>query len=179
METATRHLDDLVEYLVPGNRDGLARVSLVVGPSGSGKTRLVTALAKAISDRGAVPGGIVAPRRVRAGTTVGYDVVDLAGGGTRALASVTPPGVRVGRFYLDPESLSFAEGAITEAMRDCNVIIVDEVGPLELRGGGHARAVSALKGWSGGVVLTVRPRLVDRVTLAFGLDEPRLVRLNG
>jgi nucleoside-triphosphatase THEP1 len=123
-------------------------------------------------------GGFVAPRLLEGGCTIGYDLKDLSTGATCPLARQSPPGLAVGRYYLDPAAIGAAQDIIDRAVAGCDVAIVDEVGPLEMAGGGHATAVRRLSEWHGTAVLTVRPALTEAVAAKYALRAYLMVRLS-
>ena len=59
--------------------------------------------------------------------------------------------------------------------RDSHVIVIDEAGPLELRGEGWAGRISELlklNEWQ--IILVVRKSLVDEVIRKFGIKDPAI-----
>jgi nucleoside-triphosphatase THEP1 len=77
----------------------------------------------------------------------------------------------VGRYRFDEAAIAEGNAAIMSAVSDgVDVVVVDEVGPLELRGQGWApaleRALQADKGTEEMLVVT-RPSLVDQLPARF------------
>lgn len=142
---------------------------ILSGEIGAGKTQAADDLAAALKERGLAVGGVLSPRIVEDGQTVGYTVRDLATDEERPFASLRPPGVPVGRFFIAEEGLTFARGAIERAAGHGQVVFVDEVGRLELAGGGLAPALRILLRSAACPVLLVRSELVDAVLLTFAI----------
>lgn len=140
-----------------------ARAVMITGPIGSGKTRLVQSLAETLRAEGLPVEGIASPRILKEEETVGYKVVDLVTAEERVLCQDHPPGVPFRRFYFQPEALDFANRLLEKAAQEAEVIVVDEVGPLELEGGGFAPGLAAAIRSQALLILTVRPFLVDAV----------------
>lgn len=150
-------------------RSSIARnaVFLITGPQGSGKTSLLLALADELRSHGRRPGGVAAPVVLDRGERIGYDLVDLETRERIALARTTiaPTGITAGPFTFVPASLASGEHALATAMyHGCDVIALDEIGPLELAGKGWARALDPLLASRSRVLLVVRPDLVREVT---------------
>jgi nucleoside-triphosphatase THEP1 len=96
---------------------------------------------------------------------VGYDVVDLATGRTTLLATTDGLGVeQVGQFSFLAEGLALGRAALeTAAETPHGLVIVDEVGPLELTGGGWSKQLDRLAGRPGCTLLAVRRDLAAEV----------------
>jgi len=152
-------------------------VVLVTGAVGSGKTTSVTRLAQDLARHGVPVGGIVAPRVVRDGVTIGYDVMDLATGRAIPLASERPPGVPAGRFFLAEPGRRFAHEAILRGVTEAEVVCIDEIGPAELAGSGHAAAVGIALSSAKPLVLVVRDRLLSEAIDVFDLPHAVIVAI--
>jgi len=122
--------------------------------------------------------GVASPRVLRGGETVGYQVRNLATGEERSLCSLDPPGIPFRRFFFSPDGLAFANAALERASQEADVVVVDEVGPLELAGEGFTPGLRVALASGAFLVLTVRPSLVDRVRTQAGLAEAAVVDLD-
>ena len=131
---------------------------LLVGDRHSGKTSTCQRLAELLHARGLPPAGVVAPAVHRAGRCVGYNVVDLATGRTTLLATTDGLGVeQVGQFGFLAEGLALGRAVLeTAAETPHGLVIVDEVGPLELTGGGWAKQLDRLIHRPGLALFTIR-----------------------
>jgi nucleoside-triphosphatase THEP1 len=143
------------------------RVFIVAGDRGSGKTTLLSRAVDLLRTAGERPAGILAPA-VRAGEErSGYDLLDVTTGDIRTLCRRDLPdrGVSAGPFHFDPDAIRAGRGILTRAVEErAGVILIDEVGRLELDGGGWAPALDTLlRTFGGNLLLTVRPSLVERV----------------
>jgi nucleoside-triphosphatase THEP1 len=141
------------------------------GDIGVGKTRCAEKLAADLKTRGISVGGVIQPRFVQNDETMGYTVRDLATGGERSFASLKPPGIALGKYFVKEEGVTFARRAIERAVKGARVVFIDEVGRLELAGEGHAPAVRAVLTSNVLPVLVVRTEFVDQVVRAFLLHR--------
>ncbi len=113
-----------------------AVITLLSGPSGSGKTLLCLRVVAAAHTAGLTVRGVLTPGRYAAdGTRTGIDLLDPATGQRWPLAlrrdADTPDPLTGSRWQFVPEAL--AHGAeLLAASGACDLLIVDEIGPLEL-----------------------------------------------
>jgi general stress protein 26/nucleoside-triphosphatase THEP1 len=155
---------------------GLAPIHpvLLVGGIGSGKTSTGLRLLSLLRQSDVRVGGILAPRVVEGDETVGYSLIDLATDATHPFAGLEPSDVPVGRFFVSDKGLSIADRAVTTALEEASVVFIDEVGRLELGGGGHAPAVRRLLASSALPILLVRDELVEEVVRTFDIVDPAI-----
>ena len=112
-------------------------ILLLTGDVHSGKTTLLGAALREPGERSLDVRGFLS-ESVREGDEIlGYDLVEQ--GGERRLPLLRTTGgegaQETGRYFLLPEGLAVAE-EILLAGRDADLLVVDEVGPLELKGAG-------------------------------------------
>jgi nucleoside-triphosphatase THEP1 len=161
-------------------------LTLVTGPADCGKTSWCRGLAR---DR---PGfaGVLEPKLYEAGRRIGYDLCGLENGERLPFARLPGPTLpgspaqwvqRAGPFLVSAQTARAAEswvrGALARAPAGPKGLILDEIGPLELRGGGLAPALAlALQCCDRlEVVLVVQARCLP--ALAESLPAHRLVEL--
>jgi nucleoside-triphosphatase THEP1 len=120
--------------------------ALLIGDHREGKTSACRRLAQQARALGLSVGGIIQPAVYQADVCIGYEVVDLASGRSARLAAVGTGGVEhVGRFQFFAEGLAFGKAAIRGAASGHpQLVIVDEVGPLELAGKGWSEQLDEL-----------------------------------
>jgi general stress protein 26/nucleoside-triphosphatase THEP1 len=148
------------------------RPILLVGGIGSGKTSTGLRLLSLLRQSEIQVGGFLAPRVMEGDETVGYSLIALATNATHPFASLEPNDVPAGRFFISEEGLALADRAVTAALDEASVVFVDEVGHLELGGGGHASAVRRLLASSVLPILLVRDELVEEVVRTFDIVDP-------
>ena len=140
-----------------------ASITVLVGPSGSGKTVLCQRAARVARAAGRDVRGVISPRRYDgAGVRVGIDLLDPATGQRWELAERTAPDPLTGRSWrFVPEALARG-AALLAGSGPCDLLIVDELGPLELlEGQGWANALDILRaGAYRRALVVVRPGLL-------------------
>lgn len=142
------------------------RVYIISGGLGAGKSSLAAALARLLLEKGKKPAGMIAEGFWAGGVRSGFDLLDLsvwartplcrrgAGGGTRA-----------GEFGFFEEGLAAGRAALAaKKTAGAAAVFLDEVGFLELDGGGWAPQLAALLGEDGPpLVLVIRDYLLERI----------------
>jgi len=158
-------LFDRVEYWQ--NRVTASPVVILTGEKGEGKTTLCAELVELVRARGGRVAGVLSPGFWDDGVRSGYQVEDLLTGRRKWLArrSEGPCDIRQGPYGFDVGALRFGRQALAAAAGAApDLIIVDEVGPLELRGDGWGPELDTLQGQQPCAMLwVVRPTLVDEV----------------
>ncbi len=106
---------------------------VLTGESGSGKTTLCARLAAELQARGRDVAGVLTLPRFDSGEKIGMEVADLRTGARVALAERAAPGAGTAtlRWRFDDAALARGERILRAAV-PCDVLIVDELGPLEL-----------------------------------------------
>lgn len=153
-------------------KTGRRQVFLITGARGSGKSGLARELAELLKRAGKKPGGIRADGFWENGRRGGFDLVDLSGGSRAPLCRRgAREKVQAGEFGFFPAGMAAGAAALsTERLSAADAVFVDEVGPLELEGGGWAAALGAIleEGGSAPLVLTVREELAEAVCGRWG-----------
>lgn len=111
----------------------LKRVILVTGPSGIGKTSVLRRTVKELKNRGYAVGGVVCREVREGGVRVGFEIMDLSTGTRGWLAHVNQTtGPKVGKYHVNLTDLNIiGVGAILDAIKNSDIIAVDEIGPME------------------------------------------------
>lgn len=148
------------------------RLIILTGERGEGKTTLCLSLAEEAKRLGWTVGGIASPGEWKDGRREGYWVRDLSSGEERKLAtrSSNVETRHVGSFTFSPEGFAFGRRALWTAIKaDVQLLIVDEIGPLELRGEGWAQELMHMQKNDVPCVMVwvVRPNLIDIVKKRF------------
>jgi nucleoside-triphosphatase len=154
---------------------GQPPVFIITGTHGGGKSEFVMKLAELLRAAGKKPGGICAAGLWENGVRAGFDLIDLASGARVPLCRRGAAGVAVtaGEFGFCSEGLAAgAEALSPESLAGADIVFVDEIGFLELDGGGWALALERiLKDSNVPVALVVRDYLLDKVRARWGLDR--------
>lgn len=116
----------------------------LTGRPGVGKTTVLLRIVERLKKRGLKVGGLVSREVREDGSRVGFKVIDLEDGREGWLAHIRQPvGPRIGKYRVCMRDLeSIGVEAILKAIREADVVVIDEVGPMELFSQSFKRAVS-------------------------------------
>lgn len=136
---------------------------LVTGPPGVGKSTLVSRVILKLKSRGVIIGGCTTGEKRLGGIRVGFEVKDLTNGTTGELASTTAKlGPRVGKYRVNLHDLaSFGAKGLSDAADQSELIVVDEIGPMELVSPDFRRAVRKCIDSGKPILAVVHERLED------------------
>ena len=112
-----------------------ARIGLLTGPVGVGKTTVAERVVGLALRKGLVCGGLLAPAMVNScGQKAGIWGMGIGTGERRVLARTDRDlgGPSIGLYSFDAAALDWAVGVVDGAIGACDLLIVDEIGKLEL-----------------------------------------------
>jgi nucleoside-triphosphatase THEP1 len=144
-------------------------VFVLTGPTAGGKTTFLEKSLPRWRARGLSCAGFLSPATTDGNGERVYDLLELGTGRRLALLrreGETQAEERIGPFFFIPGALDLARSIIRDA-RPRDLLVVDEVGPLELAGGGYWPALRAKLGERGTTVLLVaREDILDALAAA-------------
>lgn len=127
-------------------------------------------------------GGFTTPELREGGVRRGFLVKSVDGSRSVLLASVTPApqGLRVGRYYVDPAAEGKVLSILEDSIKSSDIIIIDEVGPMELSLRSLSQALTKLiMQPPKPLIVTFHYRLRDRFPELFSaLTQGILIRLD-
>ncbi|MER3601492.1 MAG: NTPase [Nitrososphaerota archaeon] len=160
----------------------------LTGPPGSGKTTLALRLVQDIRAQGHAAGGVISLEVREGGRRTGFVMRDLLTGEQELLATTKGGrGPRLGRYFVNVEGIGgFCRRALERARQQGGLVVVDEVGPMELLSEEFVGAVEEALGWGRPLLVVLHQRsahaLASRIRASaralYSLAErpPELVR---
>ncbi|MGA9097411.1 MAG: nucleoside-triphosphatase, partial [Methanotrichaceae archaeon] len=106
----------------------MIRIALT-GHPGVGKSTLVQKIASLYGGR---VGGVLARDKRFKDRRVGFELLDLASGATGILADEAGSGPQLGKYRVHLDDLDNIGANAIEKAATCDLIIIDEIGPMEL-----------------------------------------------
>lgn len=160
-----------------------ARIGLLTGPVGVGKTTVAERVVGLARRQGLVCGGLLAPAIVNScGQKAGIWGMGIGTGERRVLARTDRDlgGPAVGLYSFDAAALDWAVGVVDSAIGACDLLIVDEIGKLELwRGIGLAPVLPRLSaGGAERALILVRDALLSELQARLAPVEQVVFRVS-
>ena len=152
-----------------------SRIWLLTGARGAGKTTFCRSLTAHAHLQGWDVAGLLSPAIYEGGIKTGILTEDVRTGETHPLATSTPSptfDMPLGNWYFDRSILTWGNQVITSSP-PCDLLILDELGPLEFiqqAGWQAAFNILHLEGYRMALVV-IRPELQDYVHQLFNISE--------
>jgi nucleoside-triphosphatase len=110
------------------------RILLITGSPGIGKTTVLMKTVGILKEKGFSVGGMISREVREAGIRIGFEILDLKSEDRGWLANVNQKsGTTLGRYHINLNDLeTIGAKAIVDATENCDIIAVDEIGPMEL-----------------------------------------------
>jgi nucleoside-triphosphatase len=139
---------------------------MVTGERGAGKTTFCRRMTELAREAGWDAAGILSPARFERGIKTGICAMDVRSGARRLLASSEAgeaSGPSLCKWAFDEEALQWADRTLAASV-PCDLLIVDEVGPLELERAAGLRSWRAVlrSGAYRMALAVVRPECAER-----------------
>ncbi|MCJ7445123.1 MAG: NTPase [Methanotrichaceae archaeon] len=112
----------------------------VTGPPGVGKSTVVHKVIELCKSRVRIGGVLTRDKRLK-GKRIGFEIMDIASGATGQLSDLWGKGPRVGQYRVNLVDLDNIGTPALENALNCDLIVVDEVGPMELQSNKFIQAV--------------------------------------
>lgn len=117
---------------------------LITGSPGSGKTTVLESVMSNLEEEGIRVGGIYCPEIRSGGRREGFKIVDIMSDRSKILAHVDQEqGPKVSKYRVNVENVDMlSESAISRALEETGVVMIDEIAPMEIYSEEFKRQVS-------------------------------------
>ncbi|RLD66519.1 MAG: hypothetical protein DRJ29_17530 [Bacteroidetes bacterium] len=157
-------------------------IFLITGTIQGGKTSYLIELAELLRKRGLSVGGFLAPGTFESGERSGFKLKNILSGVEIPMASTkeTAGWFKYRRFWFNPDAFIQGMEWIRKIMPDePQVVVIDEVGPMELEGSGWSEILEFLSSTSVPVQLwSVREKLIEEVIQRWDIPDSRIIQID-
>jgi nucleoside-triphosphatase THEP1 len=151
------------------------KIFIISGAVGEGKTTYTKKLTDYFKKNNIKTGGILSERIMTDSVTTGYDVVNIETGEKEIfLRQNEDCGYeKIGKFTISPKGLAMGKAILSSlVMTEDMIVIIDEVGLLELRNNGWSECINKLLDKARNhILITVRTSFIDEVIKKWNLNE--------
>lgn len=122
-------------------------IIIITGEQGSGKTTFLQELLFELANKDVQIGGILAEGFWKNYERDYFELIDLKSNNKLLFCQREPKEgwEKLRHFYINPEGQKFGEAALDpEYLKDSDILVVDEIGPFELKGKGWAKSIEFL-----------------------------------
>ena len=143
------------------------KVFILTGSIGQGKTTFIQNIVKNFQSKGITVGGIYSPRVMQDKTTIGYDIIDINTNEREVFLrqSSLDNRIKIGRFNIHLQGLQKGIKTLKSSIdTNTQIVIIDEVGKLELDNNGWASGIDELiKNAQNHLLLVIRDRYIEQI----------------
>ncbi len=144
------------------------QIFVISGETRSGKTTFLKEIVKKLREQNSTYniGGVIAHGLDKNGERYGFEIENLTSGKKQLLATreVIPDSEKVGRFYFSKKVLKRCNEQIAFDLNKLDMLVIDEVGYLELKGSGWFTVIEkALQKDRLNMIFVVRKRILEQV----------------
>jgi nucleoside-triphosphatase THEP1 len=164
-----------IEYRLAEVKMKLSRkVIIVTGPVGQGKTTQIIRIIEDLKGRDIPVSGIYSLRIMDGGVTTGYDLVDIEKNIRMPFLRVTEgrePGT-IGNYKILQEGLESGLEVLSKSAKSkSRIVVIDEVGKLELDNKGWSEHITELLKVTPVLLIAVRDTFADQVVNKWSLSD--------
>lgn len=141
------------------------RLLFITGSPGTGKTSVLLKIIEVLKAGDYRVGGMVSREVRKCGARVGFEILDLSSSRKGWLAHVNQKyGPRIGKYRVNLEDLdSIGAEAVANAVKNADVVTIDEIGPMELYSERFKEAVKRAVESRKLVIGTIHWKVTDRL----------------
>ncbi len=162
----------------------LARIFIIKGRQGSGKSTLMKEILKGLKQAGKNCGGFIAEGTWKNGKRDSFFLLRADSDEKHLLSSRRPEllqkensteEMKCGPFYFSAAGMKAGHDALSDkALKNCQYVFIDEIGPLELNGGGWAKDLIRIKDSEKTLVLSIRESMAEEIMRKFSLENAKV-----
>ena len=154
-------------------------IIIITGEIGSGKTSFLKEIIAAIKSRGIETKGFLSLARFDGKMQTGYDLLNIADSNKLDFIreKASEGAVKFRKFYFSREGIDVGNDILLSYKENVSAaLIIDEIGPWELEGGGWAESLNKLVALSRyNMIWVVRKEILDDVIKKWKLNNPVII----
>jgi len=153
-------------------------ITIVSGAINSGKTTKIKTLIATYKAANLSIAGFYSEKVFVAKELVGYDLILLSSNEKIPFLRINSFGVsnRIGPYFINKNAFIFTDEELLDS--EASIVIMDEIGRLELAGNGFSTLLThLLAAFKGELILTVRDVFLDEVISHWHIKNPTIIKI--
>ncbi|MCK9150462.1 NTPase [Methanobacterium alcaliphilum] len=139
---------------------------LITGSPGVGKTTLLYRIRDSLTEKNLLIGGVFCPEIITHGQRSGFAIINIMTGQKGLLSCKDCEGPKVGSYGVSLENLkNIGAKALEMALGRADYILIDEIGPMELKSPEFFRAIEKVFDSSKNVIAVIHKKSNNPVVL--------------
>jgi len=160
----------------------IQKIFIIRGSRNEGKTAFAKKIIDELKRKNIPVGGILSLKVIEDSQLIGYDIVDIETGDTEVFLRVNEESwkEKIGKFHINPKGLEMGLAILNPArLTDKKLVVIDEIGLLELENKGWAGCLQELLIASKyNIMITVRDIYVDDVINRWKMKDVTILRIS-
>ena len=156
-----------------------SKVVVITGKRQGGKTTFVHSVVKKLQNKGYAVSGFLAKGKFKDNKRSEFYISDIQSNESILICNTegTDDQKRIGRFYFNEEGLNFGKNILKpEKLGKADFVVIDEIGPFELKGKGWTESVEQLLEYDNyKMIWVVREKLVYHILRRFGITKAYII----
>ena len=172
---------ETILQVVKEKHKNLPPVIIISGNIQEGKTTFVEKVINRLARKDIRAAGFLAKVVYKGNERIAYQLKDLSSEQTALLCTIEEHDnwQHYGKFYFNPKAQEVGNAILANIPQEAKVIVIDEIGPLELGGDGWAPAIENLVAHSSlPMIWVVREQLVKKIARKWTVGEIYYFKLN-
>lgn len=156
-----------------------SKIFIVTGDIAAGKTSCIKNTIELLRQNSISASGILSPRLMEENQTIGYDIFDIANKTTTPFLRTKGDAsqARIGKYFINPEGFNAGQEALHKQGAD--IIVIDEIGKLELTGEGWSNSLKeVLASGYKSILIAVRKEVLYEIIEVFNLAPVEILDLS-
>lgn len=155
---------------------------ILTGRREQGKTKFIKKLTEILIAEGKTVGGFLSEGIHNGLARAGFHLTDIQTGETATLCSIEekPGTIKQGRYYFNTDIIGWGCSILEKALANSvEIIAIDEVGPMELNGGGWHNSIAAFLSGSAAIhIWTVRENLAEKAAKKWNVGDVHIIDIS-
>ncbi len=150
------------------------KIIIISGERREGKTTFIKNILSVLDKKQIKYSGIISEGIDKNNNRTGFNIIDLSTQKKYKLCSVDSNfgSLKIGKFYFNTDTLKLGNDILLSAKN--NLVIIDEVGYLELNNGGWSNSIEKLLAEQKDLILVVRKKLLEKVINKWNLTQTQI-----